>query len=107
MPVPPSSGTLVDASTLAANLGLTVGQIYRLSASGRIPKYKAGHRTVRFDLEEVRAALRASPASPTPLLPRRREAASPASPPVHDLPRYDWSSTMPAGATLPPADRRG
>lgn len=107
MPVPSPSGTLVDASTLAANLGLTLGQVYRLSASGRIPKYKAGHRTVRFDLEEVRAALRASPASPTPPALRRREVSLPASPPVHDLPRYDWSSSMPVGATLPSADRRG
>lgn len=57
--------TLVDAPTLAAKLGLTVGQVYRLSASGRIPKYKAGHRTVRFDLGEVLRSLRnAQPAAP-------------------------------------------
>jgi predicted DNA-binding transcriptional regulator AlpA len=57
--------TLVDAPTLAAKLGLTVGQVYRLSASGRIPKYKAGHRTVRFDLGEVLRSLRnTQPAAP-------------------------------------------
>ena len=107
MPDSSPAGKLIDAGTLAASLGLTVGQVYRLSAAGRIPKYKAGHRTVRFDLEEVRVALRTSAASPAPPPGRHRGVPPPASPPVRDLPAYDWSSPMAADGSLPPADRRG
>ena len=107
MSVPSPSSPLVDANTLAAILGLKLGQVYRLSAAGRIPRYKVGHRTVRFDLDEVRAALRASAATPAAPLHRRRDASLLVSPPVQDLPRYDWSSSLPADATLASADRRG
>jgi excisionase family DNA binding protein len=79
--------TLVDAPTLAAKLGLTVGQVYRLSASGRIPKYKAGHRTVRFDLTEVLRSLRGgeSGAPPAPDAPPAQAAPARVAPEVDSL----------------------
>ena len=55
------SDTLVDAATVAAKLGQAKSSIYRLSQSGLIPSYAAGPRLRgrRFDLAEVRAALKA------------------------------------------------
>jgi predicted DNA-binding transcriptional regulator AlpA len=52
--------TLVDAATLAANLGQAKSSIYRLAKANRIPSYAAGPRLsgLRFDLREVREALR-------------------------------------------------
>ena len=55
----PDQPLILTARELATRLRMTVQQVYRLSASGLIPKFKAGHRTVRFDLSEVLAALRA------------------------------------------------
>ncbi len=53
--------TLVDAATVAAKLGQAKSSIYRLAQSGLIPSYAAGprFRGRRFDLAEVRAALKA------------------------------------------------
>lgn len=53
--------TLVDAATVAGKLGQAKSSIYRLSAKGLIPSYAAGPRLRgrRFDLVEVRAALKA------------------------------------------------
>jgi predicted DNA-binding transcriptional regulator AlpA len=55
--------TLVDAATVAAHLGQAKSSIYRLAKSGAIPSFKAGPRGrgVRFDLHEVRQALRRMP----------------------------------------------
>lgn len=52
---------LVDAATVAAKLGQAKSSIYSLAKSGTIPSYAAGPRLRgrRFDLAEVRAALRA------------------------------------------------
>lgn len=57
------SDSLVDARTLAKKLGQATSSIYRLSRSGAIPSFKAGPRGrgVRFDLNEVRQALRRTP----------------------------------------------
>ena len=54
---------LVDAATLAANLGQAKSSIYRLAKAHRIPSYAAGPRLrgLRFDLREVREALRRKP----------------------------------------------
>ena len=54
------SGILVDAATVAEKLGQAKSSIYRLAKSGAIPSYAAGpsRRGVRFDLIEVREALR-------------------------------------------------
>lgn len=52
--------TLVDAATVAAKLGQAKSSIYRLCQAGFIPSYAAGPRLRgrRFDLAEVRAALK-------------------------------------------------
>lgn len=53
--------TLVDAETVAAKLGQAKSSIYRMAKAGLIPSYAAGPRLRgrRFDLNEVREALRA------------------------------------------------
>lgn len=55
------SNNLVDAATVATHLGQAKSSIYRLSHAGLIPSYAAGLRLRgrRFDLAEVRAALKA------------------------------------------------
>jgi predicted DNA-binding transcriptional regulator AlpA len=52
--------SLVDADTLAKKLGQATSSIYRLAKSGAIPSFKAGPRDrgLRFDLQEVKEALR-------------------------------------------------
>ncbi len=52
---------LVDAATLATKLGQAKSSIYRLAQAGLIPSYAAGPRLRgrRFDIEEVKQALRA------------------------------------------------
>jgi predicted DNA-binding transcriptional regulator AlpA len=52
--------TLVDAATVAAKLGQAKSSVYRLAQAGLIPSYAAGPRLRgrRFDLAEVRAALK-------------------------------------------------
>jgi len=52
---------LVDAATVAAHLGQAKSSIYRPAQAGLIPSYAAGPRLRgrRFDLAEVRAALKA------------------------------------------------
>lgn len=52
---------LVDAATVAAHVGQAKSSIYKLAAAGKIPSYAAGPRLRgrRFDLVEVRAALKA------------------------------------------------
>jgi hypothetical protein len=59
-----NSTPLVDAETVAADVGQAKSSVYRLAKLGLIPSYKAGPRLrgVRFDLAEVRAALRRPPA---------------------------------------------
>ncbi len=56
-----NSIVLVDAATVAAQLGQAKSSIYKLSKMGLIPSYAAGPRLRgrRFDLEEVKAALKA------------------------------------------------
>jgi excisionase family DNA binding protein len=44
---------LIDARELAEHLGIKLGLVHRLSSDGRIPRYKLGHKTVRFRLCEV------------------------------------------------------
>ena len=53
--------TLVDAATVAAKLGQAKSSVYRLAQAGLIPSYAAGPRLRgrRFDLMEVREALKA------------------------------------------------
>jgi hypothetical protein len=55
-----SDTVLVDATTLAQRLGQAKSSIYRLHKRGVIPAYAAGPnlRGLRFDLEEVKQALR-------------------------------------------------
>ena len=56
-----NSIVLVDAATVAAQLGQAKSSISKLSKMGLIPSYAAGPRLRgrRFDLEEVKAALKA------------------------------------------------
>ncbi len=52
--------SLVNASVVAARLGMAKSSIYRLARAGLIPSYAAGPRLRgrRFDLAEVKAALK-------------------------------------------------
>ena len=51
---------LIDANRCSRALGITKGCLYRMAREGMIPSYRVGmqKRCVRFDLEEVRQALR-------------------------------------------------
>lgn len=57
-----NDSVLMDAGEIAVRLGMAKSSIYSLCASGAIPAYKAGKllRGRRFDLNEVKAALRVS-----------------------------------------------
>lgn len=48
----------VDAETLAELLSLPAASVRRLAREGRLPCYRAG-RLLRFDVAEVKAALKA------------------------------------------------
>ena len=51
---------LVGADRCSHALGITPGCLYRMAREGLVPSYRVGSRQrgVRFDLDEVRAALR-------------------------------------------------
>lgn len=57
-----TDSVLMDAGEIAVRLGMAKSSIYSLCASGKIPAYKAGKllRGRRFDLNEMKAALRVS-----------------------------------------------
>jgi len=55
-----SSGTLITAEEVSKILQLPLASVWRLARIGVFPSYRAG-RLLRFDLEEVKAAMRASP----------------------------------------------
>ena len=104
-PKPPRE-PLVNARELAHILGVPLGLVHRKSAEGVLPRHKIGHRTVRYDVAEVRLALQAPRRTPAPQPPiPRRRIVEPG--PVHDLPAYDWPPRKPPDATLARADRRG
>jgi excisionase family DNA binding protein len=52
--------TLVNARVVSERLGMARSQVYRLAKKGAIPSYLIGARRggVRFDLHEVKEALR-------------------------------------------------
>jgi predicted DNA-binding transcriptional regulator AlpA len=52
--------SLVRASVVSERFGMAQSQVYRLARSGAIPSYVVGEKKggVRFDLREVRVALR-------------------------------------------------
>ena len=50
---------LLTAADLATHLEVRVGMVYRMARSGRLPSYRVGRR-LRFDLVEVRDALKAA-----------------------------------------------
>ena len=54
------NASLIDAAELAKHLGQAKSSIYRLHKRGVIPAYAAGPnlRGLRFDLNEVKEALR-------------------------------------------------
>jgi excisionase family DNA binding protein len=43
--------------TLSELLGCSVSQVRKLVREGKIPAIRLGHKMVRFDLDQVRAAL--------------------------------------------------
>ncbi len=59
--LPMNTAPLVDAATVAAQLGLAKSSVYRMSSLALIPSYPVGPKLTgrRFDLAEVRAALKA------------------------------------------------
>lgn len=56
----PTTETLVKACVVSEQMGMAQSQVYRLAKLGRIPSFSVGakRRGVRFDLREVRDALR-------------------------------------------------
>jgi len=61
--VPGAVEKLVKARVVAEMLGMAQSQVYRLSRAGAIPSFSVGAKRggVRFDLNEVRRALRRKP----------------------------------------------
>lgn len=56
--VKPQAGqTFLTKRELAKHLGVSVRGVEGLMAARKIPYYTLGHRTVRFDLQKVMAAL--------------------------------------------------
>ena len=101
------SPALVDSETLADVLGVSVQVVHRLGAARRIPRYKIGHRLVRFDLQEVLDTLRepadvAGSRDQRSLAERQRAAAarvvcergSPLGE-APSLPHFDWEKKRP------------
>ncbi len=62
-----SDERLIDAAELSQRLGLPRTTIYRMVARGTVPHYRTGpsRHGVRFRLDEVLAALRATPREPS------------------------------------------
>lgn len=54
--------TILDAEALAKQLQVSTATVKRLALQGRIPSLRLGHRTLRFDLDEVLEAIRESTA---------------------------------------------
>ena len=54
--------TYLSPEQLAERLGMSVRTVYRLASEERVPFYRAG-RLLRFDLDEVLAAMRERPAA--------------------------------------------
>ncbi len=97
----------LNARQLADHLNVTIGFVRRKTCEKKIPSRKLGHRTVRYDLAEVLAALGQSAPEPPPAAPHRQPVPRVAPVLLSDLPAYDWSTSPPPDATLPSADRRG
>lgn len=49
---------LVTADTVAARLGVQADTVRRWALHGLIPVYRVGQKTLRFDIDEVLAAIR-------------------------------------------------
>jgi excisionase family DNA binding protein len=50
---------LVDAKTVASAMGLPVPRVWALVRAGKIPAVRVGHRTMKFDVTAVKAAVEA------------------------------------------------
>jgi excisionase family DNA binding protein len=59
-------GRLVNASAVAAALGVSRETVYRLARLDRLPSVRIGPRSVRFDPAAVAAAVTTSEGSPNP-----------------------------------------
>lgn len=64
---------MLDVRDLAIALGISRKTVYALVADNQIPFYRigSGRGTIRFDLQEVKDALR-NPLVTTPVLPKQR-----------------------------------
>ncbi len=60
---PVNQAKLVRARVVAKDIDAAISSVYRAAKTGRIPSYTVGPRSggVRFNLAEVRAALRRTP----------------------------------------------
>lgn len=65
--VPAPVAGAVSARFLAKRLGISAPTLRRLSRAGAIPSLRIGS-VIRYDLPEVMAAVRQSPATPRPPL---------------------------------------
>jgi predicted DNA-binding transcriptional regulator AlpA len=48
----------VDSVELAKTLGISLSHLWHLWRTGRLPGYRFSHRCLRFDLDEVLAAVK-------------------------------------------------
>jgi len=61
------AGRMLKARELAARLGVSSDTVYRLTADGEIPHYRVGRgraAPIRYDWDEVRAAMHRGPDTP-------------------------------------------
>ena len=90
MPDTPHHSPLLTAQELADQLQVTVAHVHRLAKCGVIGRYRLGHRTHRYNLDEVLAALREQETAT--VTPPRGAAPSPAGTArLAPLPAFDWS----------------
>lgn len=57
----------VDKEEIADFLGISTDEVLRRVRNRQIPFYKLGHRTLRFDLEEVKNWIQSKKVIPIPI----------------------------------------
>lgn len=99
MPTP--TPAFLNARQLAEHLNVTIGFVRRKTCEKKIPSRKLGHRTVRYDLAEVLAALGHGAPEPPPAAQHRRPVPRVEPTVLCDLPTYNWSPSPPPDGTVP------
>jgi len=58
-PFPLGDRSLLTVAQLSERIKVAIDTLHRWTASGRVPCYRLGRRTIRYDLDQVVAALQA------------------------------------------------